>query len=63
MSNLKTGPAPPTPDDDYAFSSIDLVGQCLADEARTQAFGQAICSLAQPHHLALDLGAGSGILA
>ncbi len=63
MSNLKTSLTPPTMDDDYAFSSIDLVGQCLADEARTQAFGQAIGGVVQPHHLALDLGAGSGILA
>jgi predicted RNA methylase len=69
MSNLKIDPASPTwptgpiEEDDHAFSSIDLVGQCLADEARTQAFGQAIASVAQPHHLALDLGAGSGILA
>ena len=47
---------------DFAFSSIDLVGQCLADEARTQAFEQAIYSVVQPHHLVLDAGAGSGIL-
>jgi predicted RNA methylase len=69
MSNLKIDPASPTwptgpiEEDDHAFSSIDLVEQCLADEARTQAFGQAIASVEQPHHLALDLGAGSGILA
>lgn len=36
MSILKTDPALA---DDYAFIPVDLVGQRLADEARTQAFG------------------------
>jgi predicted RNA methylase len=60
MTNLKDNP---TPEVGFAFSSIDLVGQCLADDARTQAFEQAIGSVVQSHHLVIDLGAGSGILA
>jgi len=50
-------------DQDEAFSSIDLVGQCLIDEARCLAFDKGIREMVKPHHVVLDVGTGSGILA
>lgn len=49
--------------DDAAFSSIDLVGQCLVDKIRCTAFEQAIRRTVQPYHHVVDVGTGSGILA
>ncbi len=49
--------------EDKAFSSIDLVGQCLIDSKRTKVFGDAIESTVKPHHIVLDSGTGSGIMA
>lgn len=49
--------------DDAAFSSIDLVGQCLVDKTRCAAFEQAIRRVVRPHHHVVDVGTGSGILA
>ncbi len=48
--------------EDKAFSSIDLVGQCLIDLKRTRAFRNAINSVVKPRHTVLDVGTGSGIL-
>ncbi|MFA6520147.1 MAG: 50S ribosomal protein L11 methyltransferase [Candidatus Paceibacterota bacterium] len=49
--------------EDKAFSSIDLVGQCLIDKARCLAFEKGIKSVVKPNHTVLDVGTGSGILA
>lgn len=49
--------------DDKAFSSIDLVGQCLIDEPRSLAFEKAIKEVVKPEHIVLDVGTGSGIMA
>jgi len=49
--------------EDKAFSSIDLVGQCLIDEVRTNAFEKAIKNVVKKEHTVLDIGTGSGILA
>lgn len=46
-----------------AFSSIDLVGQCLIDEIRTKAFEKAIKKVIKPDWVAVDIGTGSGIMA
>lgn len=46
-----------------AFSSVDLVGQCLIDEIRTKAFEKAIKKVAKPDWVAIDIGTGSGIMA
>ena len=50
-------------DDGEAFSSIDLVGQCLIDEVRTLAFEKAINKYVKPDHTVIDVGTGSGIMA
>lgn len=46
-----------------AFSSIDLVGQCLIDEVRTLSFEKAINKVVKTNHTVLDVGTGSGIMA
>lgn len=46
-----------------AFSSVDLVGQCLIDEARSFAFKKGIKNIVKPNHTVLDVGTGSGIMA
>lgn len=46
-----------------AFSSIDLVGQCLLDTKRTNAFKEAIESKVTKDSIVLDVGTGSGVLA
>ena len=50
-------------EEEKAFSSIDLVGQCLIDEPRTLAFEKAIKKIVKPEHVVLDAGTGSGVLA
>ena len=50
-------------EEEKAFSSIDLVGQCLIDEPRTLAFEKAIKKVVKPEHIVLDAGTGSGIMA
>lgn len=50
-------------DDEKAFSSIDLVGQCLIDEPRSLTFEKAIKEVVKPEHIVLDVGTGSGIMA
>jgi predicted RNA methylase len=50
-------------DMDEAFSSIDLVTQCLTDKKRTDKFQQAIERNVKPGDIVLDSGTGSGILA
>ena len=49
--------------DGEAFSSVDLVGQCLIDEARTLAFEKVINETVKSEHIVLDVGTGSGIMA
>lgn len=46
-----------------AFSSIDLVAQCLIDEPRSEAFRAAIEKVVTPSSRVLDVGTGSGLLA
>ncbi|MFN7947848.1 MAG: 50S ribosomal protein L11 methyltransferase [Blastocatellia bacterium] len=46
-----------------AFSSLDLVGQCMADDTRSEHFDQAIHNVVQSHHTVIDVGTGSGLLA
>jgi predicted RNA methylase len=46
-----------------AFSCIDQVGQCMADEARSEAFQKAIRAAVEPGMRVLDVGTGSGLLA
>lgn len=46
-----------------AFSSIDLVAQCLIDEPRSLAFESAIKEVIKPEHKVIDLGTGSGLMA
>jgi predicted RNA methylase len=46
-----------------AFSSLDLVGQCMADRVRSEQFDLAIRSVVQPHQTVIDVGTGSGLLA
>ena len=48
---------------DEAFSSVDLVHQCLIDEKRTNAFGRAIEKIVNKGDIVLDAGTGSGIMA
>ena len=45
-----------------AFSSIDIVSQCLVDKERTDAFGKAIANTVKEGDTVLDLGTGSSIL-
>jgi predicted RNA methylase len=49
--------------EDRAFSSVDLVVQCLVDKERSFAFDKAIREVIKPHHTVLDMGTGSGIMA
>ncbi len=44
----------------YAFSSIDVVAQCLVDQPRTNLFKEAIERVVLPEHTVLDMGTGSG---
>lgn len=46
-----------------AFSSVDLVCQCLIDEAKAHAFEAAVKKKIKPTFHVLDIGTGSGILA
>ncbi len=46
-----------------AFSSIDLVGQCLLDTNRTNAFKKAIDANVTKDSIVVDVGTGSGVLA
>lgn len=48
---------------DEAFSSIDLVTQCLTDKKRTEKFQEAINRVVKPGDIVLDSGTGSGVLA
>ena len=48
---------------DEAFSSIDIVSQCLIDEPRTLAFEEAIASTVNKDDIVIDIGTGSGIMA
>lgn len=49
--------------DDKAFSSIDLVCQCLIDEEKTTSFENTLIKYIKPTDTVLDIGTGSGILA
>ncbi|MBI1763966.1 MAG: 50S ribosomal protein L11 methyltransferase [Acidobacteria bacterium] len=49
--------------DGWAFSSIDVVGMCLLDRERSEAFDRAIRGVVAPHHTVLDAGTGAGLLA
>jgi SAM-dependent methyltransferase len=46
-----------------AFSNIDLVAQCMSDQARSEAFDRALKELIRPGMTVLDVGTGSGLLA
>lgn len=46
---------------DKAFSSIDIVSQCLSDIPRTTAFQKAINQNIKKDDIVLEIGAGSGI--
>jgi predicted RNA methylase len=48
---------------DETFRSIHLVGQCMADADRAQAFERAIREVVRPGMSVLDIGTGSGLLA
>lgn len=50
-------------DMDEAFSSIDLVTQCLTDKKRTARFQEVINRTVKPGDVVLDSGTGSGVLA
>lgn len=50
-------------DMDEAFSSIDLVTQCLTDKRRTEKFQEAIERVVKPGDVVLDSGTGSAVLA
>ncbi len=45
------------------FSSVDLVGQCLLDKEKFDAFKKRISTVVKPDMEVLDVGTGSGILA
>ncbi len=45
-----------------AFSSIDIVSQCLSDIPRTNAFRKAIFDTITQDNIVLDTGTGSGIM-
>jgi predicted RNA methylase len=63
MSNFSSHSELAGGSDDAAFSSIDLVGQCLVDKVRCAAFERAIRRVVKTHHHVVDIGTGSGILA
>jgi len=46
-----------------AFSNIDLVAQCMADQVRSDAFDRALREVVRPGMSVLDVGTGSGLLA
>ena len=48
---------------DEAFSSIDLVAQCLIDKPRSQTFEKAIRAAVKEGSRVLDVGTGSGLMA
>jgi predicted RNA methylase len=50
-------------DNDKAFSSIDLVCQCLIDSEKANAFENALKNVMKPNFFVIDIGTGSGILA
>lgn len=52
-----------TENEDGAFSSIDLVCQCLIDEDKALNFERAIKRYVRPGFNVIDFGTGSGILA
>ncbi len=52
-----------SPGTDSAFSSIDIVGQCLTDTERTKLFKKFIEKFVKKNDTVVDLGSGSGILA
>jgi len=52
-----------SPISDEAFSSIDLVCQCLIDPDKATAFEEVFKSVIKSDYRVLDLGTGSGILA
>jgi predicted RNA methylase len=45
------------------FSNLMVIGECLLDTRRTQAFAGAIKDVVTPNDTVLDIGTGSGILA
>lgn len=45
------------------FSNLMVIGECLLDTRRTQAFQRAIQKVVSPGCTAMDIGTGSGILA
>lgn len=49
--------------DGFAFSSIDVVAQCLLDKQRTEMFKKAIEETVKPGNKVVDLGTGSGVMA
>lgn len=59
LNNTRTTPIK----SDSAFSSIDIVGQCLADTIRTKFFKKIIERTVKKGNIVVDLGSGSGILA
>ena len=46
-----------------AFSDIDIVAQCMADEERSRAFYLAILEVVKPGDVVVDVGTGTGLLA
>ncbi len=48
---------------DKAFSSIDIVAQCLSDIPRTTTFQKAINQNIKKNDVVLEIGTGSGVLA
>lgn len=48
---------------DNAFSSVDLVCQCLIDVDKAKSFDGALKKIVTPNSHVLDIGTGSGILA
>ncbi|MFA6253720.1 MAG: 50S ribosomal protein L11 methyltransferase [Candidatus Paceibacterota bacterium] len=52
-----------TKNEDGAFSSIDLVFQCLIDEEKALSFEKIIKKYLKPTDTVIDIGTGSGLLA